>query len=210
MGIKLSNIHIPTRDIKEIIDSLQLILSMRNITSPNLQDLFGLEINPEFEAILKESSKSKYIFYLGQMRDDWISILNEGFGWGETEAFGEEISKHINSPVLTISYFDDDVLDLNIYMNGELITGHLSCTEGTKEGYGLEDKFGDISTLSQLVGHQYINDLLNFLEIKNSREALNEFERIINFPLWIKADWISTDFIDKDLQNKYVKYDFNK
>ncbi|WP_240420530.1 hypothetical protein [Paenibacillus periandrae] len=210
MGTKLSNIHIYSRDINELINSLKEIVSARNKTSPNLHALFGLELPPEFEEILKESSKSKNIFYLGQMRDEWISILNEDFGWGETEAFGEEISNHINSPVLTVSYFDEDVLDLNIYMNGQLVTGHLSCTVGTKEGYGLEDKYGDISVLSELFGNQYTNDILNFLEIKNSGDALNEFERIINIPLWIKADWIKSNYIDKEMQDKYVKYDFNK
>lgn len=158
---------------------------------------------------MEQANLTRNIYYLAQSKPGWVSILNDRFGWGEVEAFGEELSCHINSPVLTISYFDDDLFELNIFSNGSNKTGQLWCSDEAREVYELEEKQADISILSNLLGHEHMEDINEILEIDESEEALQKLQELIKVPLWIHSDWFS-DIDDEEFKNKYIKYDFNK
>ncbi|MFC5406503.1 hypothetical protein [Cohnella soli] len=201
MGTKFGNIHIITNNKNEVTSAL------KDISSGRTQTNYNPEMYSGFESIL-ELNKIKNIYYLGELRPGWISVLNDSFNWGEVEAFGEELSSYISSPILTISYFDDDLFELNLFLNGELQTGHIWCSEETREVYGLEEKCADISVLSQHIGYQFINKLNEILNIEDCEQAVEELQNLLEIPLWIKSDWFE-DIDDKELINKYEKHDLN-
>ncbi|MDP5275124.1 hypothetical protein [Chengkuizengella axinellae] len=74
-------------------------------------------------------------------------------GGGEVEIVGKALSNFVSHPIITISYFDDDVFDMNIYFNGEYLTGQLWCNH--KDMYELDDKHADIHLLSGILGNQH-------------------------------------------------------
>jgi hypothetical protein len=202
VGTKFGNIHVITNDKNEVLSAL------KNISSGKSQNIFSHEMLSGFESLLEGLNHSKNIYYLGELRPGLISVLNDSFGWGEVEVFGEELSSYINSPILTISYFDDDLFEMNLYLNGEQQTGHLWCSDETKETYELEEKQADISILSEYLGHQHINKLNEILNIDECEQAIEELQNLLQIPLWIKSDWFD-DIDDKELINKYEKHDLN-
>ncbi|TVX96231.1 hypothetical protein [Cohnella terricola] len=134
--------------------------------------------------------------------------MNDSFYWGEVEAFGEELSSFINSPILTISYFDDDLFELNFFLNGGLQTGHIWYSEETREAYELEEKRADISILSEHIEYQHIKKSNEILNIDDCEQAVEELQNLLEIPLWIKSDW-SEDIDDKELINKFEKHNLN-
>lgn len=111
----------------------------------------------------------------------------------------------MKGPVLTVSYFDDDILEMNVYSNGECLTGHRWSSPYTD--YELEDKVADISVLSELFGHQHVSKLLELLELDDLEEAVRICESIIGLPLWIDSNWF--DDMDEAYREKYIPYDLN-
>ncbi|MWC29762.1 hypothetical protein [Paenibacillus sp. MMS18-CY102] len=142
------------------------------------------------------------------MQPNWTTILNDGFGWGTAEAFGEKLSHHISSPILTISYFDDDVFEMNIYLNGSQQTGQIWCSDLTREDYGLREDGADISILVNILGHQHAAELNEFLAIEGCEEAIGKLEQMIGIPLWIHSDWFG-DMEDEDVKLQFKQYNFN-
>ncbi|QWU15558.1 hypothetical protein SAMN04487895_112100 [Paenibacillus sophorae] len=165
--------------------------------------------NTGFEFLMEQANRLRNIYYLAQYKPGWVSILNDCFEWGEVEAFGQKLSCHINVPVITISYFDDDLLELRVFSKGSNTTVHLWCSNETREVYGLAKKQADISVLSNLLGPEYTEEINEILEIDESEEAIEKLQELIQVPLWIHSDWLN-DIDDAELKNKYVKYDFNK
>ncbi|MBD2862457.1 hypothetical protein [Paenibacillus oceani] len=56
----------------------------------------------------------------------WVSILGDDYGWGNVVEEAENVSSLTDSPVLSVGYFDDDVLELTVAVNGETIATHVA------------------------------------------------------------------------------------
>lgn len=202
MGTKFGNVHVRSGSLKEVTAALEEIASARVVPASRAAPVTG------FEALIQQADRSKQIYYIADWGNGWISILNDFFGWGETESFGEELSGHLSSPVMTVSYFDDDVLEMNIYRNGELATGHRWCSAYAQADYELEDLYADISVLFEVMGHRHIEELMRMLELEDREQAVERLESIMELPVWIHSDWFS-DISDDERVYSYKLYDFN-
>jgi hypothetical protein len=180
MGTKFGNIHVRTNQIDEVLAALKEMIS---------------------------ASKAAEVMYIRTFESGWVSILNDSFGWGCSEACGETLSRYLSSPVLTCSYFDDDVLEINLFQGGEYLTGHLWCTESTQEDYELENKEANISILAELLGHAHTEQIIQTLNQEDLEAAIGQLESILQIPLWIHSEWFE-DIEDEEILIKYVKYDF--
>lgn len=202
MGTKFGNVHVITDDLNSVLSALASISQERAVSSP-------IVLNHGYEFIMERANQMRNIYYLAEWKPGWVCILNDCFGWGESEEFGEKLSSHINYPVITVSYFDDDLFELNIFLNGSNVTGHLWCSSETKEVYDLEDKVGDIGIISSILGHEYFNNINDVLQLKDCEQAVERLEELIQVPLWVHSDWFN-DIEDEEFVSKYTMYDFNK
>lgn len=200
MGTKFGNLHVKTADIAEVISALKELASENSVNSTHGDEAFA--------NLLHEANMQKNIFYVGSLQPEWVSVLNDWFGWGEVESVGEALSGYLASPVLTCSYFDDDVLEINLYRNGECLTGQLWSSHGVAEDYGLEHKEADISILSEYLGHNRTEQIKHALELEDQEEAVQAFEQILQLPLWIHSDWFD-DMEEEEFVGKYIKHDLN-
>ncbi|PYI54266.1 hypothetical protein [Paenibacillus flagellatus] len=203
MGTKFGNVHVMTNELEAVLSALKDMTSAENGSAEQA----ALERMPGFGHLLLEVAKRKNIFYIAEWKPGWITILNDCFGWGETEAFGETLSGYIGSPVFTFSYFDDDVFEMNVFANGETLTGH--GWQSLYADYEMEEKSADVGVLSELLGHEHVGRLLNVLETDNPEQAAEQFESILQIPIWIHSDWFD-DLAGDETIRKYTKYDFNR
>lgn len=203
MGAKFGNIHIKTNHIDHVIQAIQELVSDKpKRVQANTGELSG------FELIVHQANLSKNVYYVGVIRNGWVSVLNDWFASGEVEAFGEALSGYISYPILTCSCFDEDFVEMNVYNNGEQTTGHVWCVPYAAENYDLEEKEADIAILAELLGHEHIARIMNALNTEDLEHAIREMEQIAGFPLWIHSDWFSS-MQDDSIVKRYKKYDFN-
>lgn len=202
MGTNFGNIHVRTNDLNDVIAALKELSSTRSRIEPN-PAMFS-----DFESLLQYANQMKNIYYVGQMQPGWISILNDSFGWGEVEAFAETLSSYMNSSLLSISYFDDDLFEMNVYANGAQITGQIWCSEDIRETYGVERKQADITDLAEVLGHKHISKLIEILNIQTCDQAVEALQDVMQIPLWIHSDWF--DHMEgQEALERYKQYDFN-
>lgn len=189
MGTHFGNIHIKTDQLEEVLTALKEVdrYSGKEIMGHTLEN----------------------IYWIGEYKKGWISVLNDSFVWGEVADFAEELSSILPVPVLAIGYFDDDVFEMNVCIDGSESTGQIWCSDGVREDYELEDKQADISILSELIGREHIDALNQLLLIVDCEEAVHSLENIIQIPLWLRSDWLDT-IKDKAIAKKYIQYDFNR
>lgn len=204
MGTKFGNIHVKTKELSGVLSAL------KEISSSNIQKRTNPDLALGFESIFEQIDLLQNIYYVGEFHNEWISILNDTFCWGEVEAFGKRLSTYINTPILTIGYFDDDVFEMNIFENGEQKTRQIWCSEGTREDYGLEESHNNISLLAELLGESNRTELNEIMELEDCEEAIEGLQKMMNVPLWIHSDWFSDiDEDETEMTDKYIKYDFN-
>jgi hypothetical protein len=209
VGTKFGNIHVRTNNFNELISALSKYSETQVRTKANYSSVLGVDLAPELMELLQNGNQSKSIYYIGEFRKGWFSILNDWFGWGDVESIGRELSIDINGEVVTASYFDDDLFEFNIYKSGQLSAGHIWCEEPTKENYQLEVNKGNIDILIGFFGEENRDKLQSLLSITDCEVAAEEIERLLKIPIWIKSDWLH-DMKDKDFANKYKKYDLYK
>lgn len=144
-------------------------------------------------------------YFIGTFESGWTSILKVGLDWGTTEEFGELLSEHVNYPILTVCFFDDDVLEVSLFRNGEYLTGHRWLSQYCD--YELEEKKADISLFSEIFGHENYSQIQKILSQEDLETAVESIEEVIKIPLWVDAE----SFIDadpKEYQQFYTKYNF--
>ncbi|MBO9606356.1 MAG: hypothetical protein J7639_10410 [Paenibacillaceae bacterium] len=208
MGTKLGNIHVNTSDVNEVLAALRSYNEESSKAKPNLKFFFGENYNPEFEGFMNDVDESKSIFFIGEFREGWLSVLNDWFGWGEVESTGKKLSKFIDKNILTIAYYDDDLFELNIFRNGQLLTGHIWCNDSVAEDYQLEINKGNTDYLINFFGNENQENVLTLLRTTDCGKAIEEIETLMNIPLWIKSDWLD-DMKINEVASKYIKYNLN-
>lgn len=201
MGTNFGNVHVRTKDSGEVLAAL------RELTADRVQTKF--DADTAYYSILNQANVLKNIYYIGQLMPGWVSILNDSFGWGEVESFGEQLSSYLNAPVMTISYFDDDVFEMNVYANGEQLTGQIWCSDGTQAVYELDDKLADVSIIVELLGSNHFAKIIEMIEFTDCEQAVEALQEIMQIPLWIQSDWFH-ETGDETFNTQYTKYDFNR
>lgn len=76
------------------------------------------------------------------------------------------------------------------------------------EGNVREDKEADPSILVELLGHEHMETISKALQEDNREQVVEQFETILEVPLWIHSDWFS-DIEDDEIIMQYVRYDMN-
>ncbi|MNJ45260.1 hypothetical protein D3C77_403470 [compost metagenome] len=210
MGTKFANVHVKSTNKDEVISYLKTIAEKAAQKKPNLGKIklaSGIELDDDFSALLEQADLTKHTYYIGEF-NGWISILNDWFEWGTIDTFSEAMSCHIASPILTVGYFDDDILEINIFRSGKRITGHIWCSESTQEVYGLDMKHADINAFVELLGHEHALEIRRILELIDCEQAVIALEKVMNVPLWIHSDWFA-DMEEQEVKKKYLKHKMN-
>lgn len=207
MGTKFANVHVQTGSIEELLNSLREVAEIQANVKPNLQMFFGENNNPAIET-LNIMNGSKNVYYIGEFRNGWFSVLNDWFAWGGVEAFGEKLSSMMKSTILTVSYFDDEILEINFFKDGRQLTGHIWCSEETKEAYDIEMKYGDITIIKELLEIQDINEINKIFEHQDCEQAAEELQDAANLPLCMHSDWLD-EIEDKEFMDRFIKYELN-
>ncbi|WP_017812304.1 hypothetical protein [Paenibacillus shenyangensis] len=182
MGAKLGNVHVQISNLQVLLDALEDMIADQPAVSGSVTSS-----NP-YQEIIDEAERTRHTYYIAEKKPGWFSILNDWFGWGETEQFGEELSSYLNAPVFTLSYFDEDVLEIGMFTNGEKLTGYTWCSQ-TRQEYGIEEQDVDISILAQIFGYEYGAGLQQIIEQPEQQKALEQLEQLLQLPFAISSDF---------------------
>ncbi|BBI30889.1 hypothetical protein [Cohnella abietis] len=130
-----------------------------------------------------------------QLSDYWTTVVSEQFQVGTLEKMAKKLSKEINRSVLSIEYFDDDVLRIAVYRNGKVIDSHIN-----ENGYGLPKKSGKPKLFIEELGFdsvevKYLKEIFACEDLGKKLQLLQYF---LGVTLWIDHRMISevkeTDF----------------
>lgn len=114
--------------------------------------------------------------------DGWTTIVSEHFEVGRIDIVAKKLSKAIDQSVLSIEYFDDDLLRMTIYRNGKSLTSHIN-----ENGYGLPKKFGKPKVFVEELGFD-LSEVKHFKEILACEDLGKKIELLQYFlgvTLWI-------------------------
>lgn len=153
----------------------------------------------EVIAALKNSGISRS-FFVGSF-NGWVSVFDERFNWEEIGSSVQTISRLLTYPMLSVGYFDDEVLELGLFQNGQLITKHLAGV-GVEE-YELVPAEMDLAIFQKVVqGTVDEAQLSAALEYDDLEELVGEMEKALNIPLWMKYEWIEED---GDIRSRFIQ-----
>ncbi|WP_088228807.1 hypothetical protein [Desulfosporosinus sp. FKB] len=116
---------------------------------------------------------------------NWTTILHEEFQIGMIEQVGKVLSKKIEKTILTVGYFDDDVIALHIFRNGKCVTCHIS-----EYAYGYKKKIGNPSKfVSELeLPDSDTERLKGIFKCEDLAKKVELLERLLAAPLWIDKE----------------------
>lgn len=126
-------------------------------------------------------------YYIGSFSPGWVSILGDEYGWGNVVEEAENVSSLTGSPVLSVGYFDDDVLELTVAINGETIASHVAGPG--LDVYELDAESADaeslVRSLKLTVDAAELQDILADPSIE---ETVMRLQEALNVPLWFMYD----------------------
>lgn len=116
------------------------------------------------------------------LSDGWTTIVSEQFQVGAISKIGRKLSKVINKSVLSIEFFDDDVLRMTIYRDGKTLTSHVN-----KNSYNIPSKMGNHKAFLEeldfdLSESKYFKEVLKCVDVGRKIELLQLF---LGVALWI-------------------------
>lgn len=98
----------------------------------------------------------------------------------------------ISSLVLAIGYFDDEVLEIFIYQNGEILDRYAG--GDVLEEYEMEPETFDYAAVVERLGLTVSPDSLGVMfQNDDVREIVEQLETVVPAPLILKYDWIEDD-----------------
>jgi hypothetical protein len=123
-----------------------------------------------------------------QLSEGWTTVLHEDFYIGNIEAAARKLSKKIVNPVLSVGYYDDDVLVLKLFKGGKAITSHVS-----DNAYGYEAKAGNANKFAENLELED-NDagfLKDILKCEDLERKVSLLEDLFGVCLWIQAEFLN-------------------
>ncbi|QNK54690.1 hypothetical protein [Paenibacillus sp. PAMC21692] len=147
-------------------------------------DIIDLYVSLDKAALDTYSLNSKV--YVGEF-NGWVSFLHSEFSWGTVEEYALSLSLDLHDPVLAVSYFDDDILSIGVYLKGTLVNQHIK----SYGNYGIDDKEMDIWSFIQTLDIQVTPKEVRFALFNHGiQKQVEELEKLLCLPLWIDAEWI--------------------
>lgn len=133
-------------------------------------------------------SSSYYVGAFGR----WISVYGDSYDWGTIGTEAQVISQLLKYPVLSVGYFDDDIVEMGLYQHNHLITKHV--TGFGVDVYGLEFVEMDKQSFEQILNLGLdTKELASILKNEDPSELVEGMETILDLPLWMKYEWIEDD-----------------
>ena len=202
MGTKFASIQVRTEDIDAVRAAIEAyaptIKEQREARKHRAAKVMGLP-----ETFIGSSDE---IYYVGQVTAGWVIVLNVEFSWGSVAEPAAELSGHIAAPVVAVGYFDDDVLELEVFHQGQQVTKILACSEGSAEAYGLEATVGDLEALVRILELPSDATALGEIFEREVMEMTDALEQEFCTALEIKADWL--DSYEAEMKSKFIKLTF--
>lgn len=153
------------------------------------------DVSPDILQKLLLSYKVKTI------SEGWTTILREDFEIGKVDQEARRLSKKIDSAVLAVGYYDDDILVLSIYRNGKNITSHVS-----SDAYGYTAKMGKVDAfVNELKLDNDDGELLKWIfKCEDLGRKVELLSVLFGIPLWIDS------YTLKELGEEDFKYSCDK
>lgn len=132
--------------------------------------------------IIKKSKMSGSYFVGAFGR--WISIYGS-YNWKTIGTEAQVISQLLEYPVLSVGYFDDDIVEIGLYQHNHLITKHVT-------GFGVDDYELEYVEMDKQSFERILNlgldtnELASILENEDPIELVEGMETILDLPLWMK------------------------
>ncbi|AIQ13135.1 hypothetical protein [Paenibacillus durus] len=119
------------------------------------------------------------------LSEGWTTVLREDFQMGQIEQIARGLSKKIENVVLSVGYFDDDVLALHLFHKGKMVTSDI-----TNNAYGYQAKRGNPTRFQQsLELDQEVAPLLKeVFKCDDLEEKVYLLEHLLGVHLWISYD----------------------
>ena len=161
---------------------------------------------------IDEYPKPRSIYeYLSDPVNGWITVLGD-LGCGPTtEDSADNLSRQLSAPVLSVSVFDDDVLWMALYENGERLVRYAQFSSGgnKSEDYGRKPKtdyklFAEKLGISEAALKEALCPPVDEDGFYWLKDIVDAFSALLGPCCWMKADWLE-DGRDADSGQSYHK-----
>lgn len=172
MGTSFANLQIRMKDTEDLQEALK-------------------SFNPS------NSAGTQYLF--GRLGEDTVIVLGDLFNWENIHSNARELSRIIEHPILSVGYFDDEILEISLFSKGDILSRF---STGFYD-YEMDAAAMDFSLLIREFGLSVSEDDLEQIFINDDlEEMISELEEILSSALWIKFDWMMEDE-DEELKNRF-------
>jgi hypothetical protein len=187
MGTKFANLHIRTDHPDAIIKLLEQRFKRTAGEKANDESKISIiDLYVYGDKAALNRLKSQFKAYVAEF-NGWVSLLHTGFSWGSVEEFALNLSQELDVPVLAVSYFDDDILSIGVYLKGMLVSQHIK----TYGGYDIEDVEVDAESFIRTLDINVTPvELRSALSSENIEEQVDALADLLGFPLWLDSEWI--------------------
>ena len=168
MGTKFANFHLKTTDQNNVNDVLQKLSEAAGAVLSYTVSSAGPDIISQYlytpgQPSPRQNPPSVSFYVHGGER--WSSVLNDHLEWGAVEEVGEIASNFADQPVMTIGFFDEDVLE----------------SERADAEYTAQTLETDLESVE------------NWFAIDNPEAAIDELSRLTGMHFWVHSAWIEDD-----------------
>ncbi|WP_409294086.1 hypothetical protein V1498_12670 [Peribacillus sp. SCS-26] len=127
-----------------------------------------------------------------KVNNNWISIYSDSYHWEGIEQEAKAFSNQLSQPVLSVGYFDDDLVEIALIQNNQVITKQISGYGA--EDYGLDPENMNIDLFIQTLQLSIENEEFEAaLEKDDISEIVEEMGKLLNLELWQKYEWIEEE-----------------
>lgn len=125
--------------------------------------------------------------YVKQSTNGWTTIVREDFQIEQIDQEARKLSKKIDSLVISVGYYDDDILTLNLFRNGKNVASHIS-----NNAHGYTKKEGNPSAFVKELNLpiEYKEYLKWVLKCDNPERKVDLLEKLLGLPLSLGYRWI--------------------
>jgi hypothetical protein len=192
MGTKFANIQIKESDMYKVEVAIKEYLA-------------DIKNDKESSGYYLYKMYKSYPFYIGQIKDNWVTIIHSAIEWGNVGYIADELSKYYKGVIMAIGYFDDDVFGISIIKDQQELTQHVSGPN--VEFYAGKERIGNADTfINELKLTIDKTELKKTLKIDDLEKKVNTLEKYFDALLWIKTDWL--DQLDENMATKFKEVYF--
>ena len=119
--------------------------------------------------------------------DGWVTVASEKLQWGDTRGPAKKLSAALPCPVVTTEYFDDDYVELAVFLGGKRAARHVPAEyEGFPRVVGRPGAWRDALNLTE----SDEKALKTVFREENPEGCLRLLEGVLGCPLWVEEETI--------------------